>query len=144
MQYRLLKSDGERAFAVVFDEGDEFAGQFLAFAREQNLTAAHFTAIGAFRHAKLGWFDPDQGEYEEVEIDEQVEVLSLVGNVAVHRDEPKVHAHVVLGRRDATACGGHVLEAHVRPTLEVTVTEAPTHLRRVLDEATGLPLIRPA
>ncbi len=143
MQYKQLNSGREKTFAVVFDEGDEFAEGMLAFAKEQNLTAAHFTAIGAFRDVKVGWFDPDKQQYKENQINEQVEVLSLVGNVAEHDGEPKVHAHVVVGKRDATACGGHVLEAHVRPTLEVTVTESPTHLHRIYDQATGLPLIRP-
>jgi uncharacterized protein len=54
----------------------------------------------------------------------------------------QVHAHVVVGRADGTAHGGHLLEAHVWPTLEVVLTEAPAHLRRELDEETGLPLIR--
>ncbi len=143
MQSKLLNSDKEQIYVVVFDEDDEFTEGMLAFAKEHNLTAAHFTAIGAFKDAKLGWFNPGTKEYEENAIDEQVEVLSLVGNVAEHEGRPKVHAHVVLGKRDASACGGHLLEAHVRPTLEVTVMESPTHLHRIHDEKTGLPLIRP-
>jgi predicted DNA-binding protein with PD1-like motif len=38
---------------------------------------------------------------------------------------------------------GHLGEAHVRPTLEVIVTESPAYLRKVKDAATGLALIRP-
>ncbi len=143
MQSKLLNSDKEQTYAVIFDEGDEFSEGMLAFAKEHNLTAAHFTAIGAFKDARLGWFNPGTNEYEENPIDEQVEVLSLVGNVAEHEGRPKIHAHVVLGKRDASACGGHLLEAHVRPTLEVTVMESPTHLHRIHDEKTGLALIRP-
>ena len=70
-----------------------------------------------------------------------MEVLSLLGNVAIKGDEHKLHAHVVLGKRDGTAHGGHLLEAYVRPTLELIVTESPAHLRRVTDEKTGLPLL---
>jgi uncharacterized protein len=47
----------------------------------------------------------------------------------------------VLGRRDGTAHGGHLLEAHVRPTLEVMLTESPVQLRRVFDPGVGLALI---
>lgn len=144
MQYKQLTNDREKTFAVVFTTGEEFAKGMLAFAKEKALTAAHFTGIGAFQYAKLGWFNPEERQYEVNEVDEQVEVLSLVGNVADHQGEPKVHAHVVLGRRDASARGGHILEARVRPTLEITLVESPTHLHRVFDDATGLPLISPA
>ena len=69
---------------------------------------------------------------------EQVEVLSLIGDIAAG----KVHAHVVLGKRSGAACGGHLLAARVRPTLEVILTESPGHLQRKHDPATGLSLIK--
>src|SRR5918994_1943003 len=128
----------ERTFALVFGPGDEVMAGLRAFAKEANLAAARLTAIGAFRDVTLGFFDPDRKEYDKNALNEQVEVLSLLGNVAVHEGKPAVHAHVVVGKRDGTAHGGHLLEAHVRPTLEVIVVESPQHLRRETDEATGL------
>ena len=125
------------------ETGEEFADGMLQFAKEQTLTAAHFTAIGALQDAKLGWFNLDAKDYEQSDVREQVEVLSLVGNVAEHEGQPKIHAHVVLGRRDTSTCGGHLLQANVRPTLEVTVVKSPKHLHRRHDPQTGLPLIRP-
>jgi hypothetical protein len=85
----------------------------------------------------------DAKDYERTRIDEQAEVLSLVGDIARKDGEPKLHVHAVLGKRDATAVGGHLLEAHVRPTLEVVAVVSPAHLRREIDEATGLPLLVP-
>jgi predicted DNA-binding protein with PD1-like motif len=70
-----------------------------------------------------------------------VEVLSLIAYIALNEGEPELHAHVVLGRRDGTTRGGHLLEAHVRPTLEVVLTESPDHLKKKTDEQTGLALI---
>jgi uncharacterized protein len=52
-----------------------------------------------------------------------------------------VHAHVVLGRSDGTALGGHLLEVHVWPTLEVVLDESPAHLRKRSDPETGPALI---
>jgi predicted DNA-binding protein with PD1-like motif len=71
-----------------------------------------------------------------------VEVLSLIGDVALEGTHPKVHAHVVLGLSDSSARGGHLLEAHVRPTLEVILTESPGYLARVHDAKSGLALIK--
>jgi len=70
-----------------------------------------------------------------------VEVVSLVGDVALKDGQPKVHAHLVVAKRDGTAHGGHLMEAHVRPTLEVVLVETPKNLQRKFDEASGLALI---
>lgn len=143
MQTKLLHDGPTRTYAVVFDPDDEVAEGLLAFAREESLSAAHFTGIGAFSGAILGFFDLDRKDYHEIAVSEQVEVLTLAGNIALHDGAPKVHAHVVLGKRDGTALGGHLLQAHVRPTLEVIVTETPATLQREIDDATGLALLRP-
>jgi len=133
---------GERIFALVFDPGNEPMAGLERFAAEAGLEAAYFSAIGAFRVATLGFFDRKRKDYLRIEIAEQTEVLSLTGNVAIHDGKPKIHAHVVLGKRDGTAHGGHLLRAEVWPTLEVILNEAPSHLRRRHDPQTGLPLIR--
>jgi predicted DNA-binding protein with PD1-like motif len=139
---RLHEEGGQKTFALVFDTGDEVVAGLTEFAEHNGLNAASLTAIGAFSEATLGYFDIEKKEYEKIPVEEQVEVLSLVGTVAPKEDgEPQVHAHVVLGRSDGTTRGGHLLEARVRPTLEVIVVESPEHLRRETDEETGLPLL---
>jgi predicted DNA-binding protein with PD1-like motif len=105
------------------------------------LTAAFFFGIGAFEHVTLAFFDLVKKEYEHIPIDEQVEVTSLIGNISMYNGEPKIHAHAVVGKRDGTAHGGHLIEAVVRPTLEVHVSVSDTELRRRLDAETNLPLL---
>ena len=141
MKARLLRSEGQQTFALVFQTGDEVMQGLLAFAKQHDLAASHFSGIGAFSDVTLGYFDWERKDYIRIPVAEQVEVLSLAGDVTLGEDGPKVHAHVVVGKFDGTAHGGHLLEAHVRPTLEVTLIEAPAHLRRTLDPASGLPLI---
>ena len=89
----------------------------------------------------LGYFDWESKEYQKIPVREQVEVLSLIGDVALKDGEPKVHAHVVVGRSDGSTRGGHLLDAHVRPTLEVILVQSPAHLRKHHDEESGLALI---
>lgn len=141
MMHKLLKNGSERIFVVVFESGEKVGEGLTEFARAENLTSAHLSAIGAFKDVVLGYFDLQRKDYLRNVVDEQVEVLSLIGNIFPHEDQPKLHAHVVVGRRDGAALGGHLLEATVRPTLEVIVQEEPRHLRRKLDPRTGLPLI---
>lgn len=142
MKEKLLHEEsGQKTFGVVFDTGDEVVSGLLTFAKQKSLAASHFKAIGAFSDVTFGFFDLGAKDYQKLRINEQVEVLSLIGNIALHKGGPKVHAHVVVGKADGTAHGGHLLEAHVRPTLEVFVVESPARLVRKIDDETGLPLI---
>jgi uncharacterized protein len=143
MRAKVLNEIPERTIALVLDRGDEVMSSLQAFAADHHLTASRLTAIGAFESATVGWFDWERKAYERITVDEQVEVLSLVGDIALDETQrPKVHAHVVLGRRDGSTVGGHLLEARVRPTLEVLVVDSPSYLRRVCDRASGIALIR--
>ncbi len=144
MKSTVLEASGARTWALIFDKGDEPVSGLTAFAKSQGLGGAHFTAIGAFSEVTLGYFDRKARDYKKIPLREQVEVLSLIGDVALDRGEPKVHAHVVVGRADGEARGGHLLEARVWPTLEVVLTESPRHLRKRHDPETGLALIDPA
>ena len=110
----------------------------------EHVTAAQFTAIGAFAGATLGYFDWTTKEYCRNAVDEQVEVASLTGDIALGPDgNPALHIHCVLGRRDGAALAGHLIEGKVRPTLEVILTESPAHLRKRHDPESGLALIDP-
>jgi predicted DNA-binding protein with PD1-like motif len=140
VRWRSIGEGGE-THVLVFDKGDEVMEGLTRFASERGITAGHFTAIGAFSDVTLGFLDPETKEYEPIAVDAQVEALSLVGDVSVEGGKPRIHAHVVVGKRDGSAHGGHLLEAHVWPTLEVVLTESPAHLQRRVDPDTGLPLI---
>lgn len=142
MKARQISSDTERTWALVFDTGDEVVSEIEAFAAREGLSASRLSAIGAFQKATLGYFDTQRRCYEHIPVEAQVEVLSLLGDIALDGQRPKLHAHCVLGRRDGSTVGGHLVEAVVRPTLEVLLIESPAHLRRRHDAATGLALIR--
>jgi len=143
MKSKLLQDAAQKTWVLVFETGEDASAGLLAFARQEKLSASQFTAIGAFRSAQLGYFVLEKRDYECIAIDEQVEVLSLIGDVTHGDSGPKVHAHVVLGKRDGSPWGGHLLKGIVRPTLEVIITESPSHLQRRHDPATGLALIDP-
>ena len=134
---------GLRTLVIVLATDDEAVKSLTSFAVNQRLAASHFTAIGAFSRAVVAYFDWSAKQYRHISIDEQVEVLSLMGDVTIEDGKPKVHAHVVLGKADATAHGGHLIEASVRPTLEIVVTETPRPLHRRFDPTSGVALIDP-
>jgi predicted DNA-binding protein with PD1-like motif len=141
MKTKIIAEGAERTFAVIFDKGEEAIQGLTSFAEEQNLTGSHFTAIGAFEKAVLAYFDRKTKDYKKLPFDEQMEVLVLIGDVALKDGKPQIHAHTVLGRSDGSAWGGHLLQGQVWPTLEVIIHESPSNLRRVFDQETQLALI---
>jgi len=141
MKSKVVEDADVVTYVVVCDPGDEAVSALTRFARAEDLEAAQITAVGAFEHATVGWFDRTARDYRRIHVAEQCELLSLIGDVAEGEDGPILHMHVVLGLSDGTTRGGHLLEARVFPTLEAVVTENPARLRKVMRPDIGIPLI---
>ena len=142
MRSKLINDGPQKTYVLVLDKGDEAVATIEGFARETGIAAAQLTGIGAFSDAVLGFFNWETKDYRKIPVTEQVEVVSLLGDVALGPDgKSALHPHVVVSRADGTAMGGHLLEAHVRPTLEVVLTELPRHLHKRKDAESGLALI---
>ena len=143
MKTKLVSDDpGGRIHVVILDSGEEAFAALTRFANEAKIEAASVTAIGAFEKATVGWFDFDSKTYKKIEVSEQCEVLSAMGDVAVGDDgKASLHIHIVLGLSDGSTRGGHLLAGLVRPTLEVVLTEVPTRLRRKKRADLGIALI---
>ncbi len=141
MRTKLLHDGPERTIAIVLEKGDEVISCLEKVAADMDLSASQFTGLGAFSDVLLGYFSWSEKDYQKIPIDEQVEVLNLTGDITLDGGEPKLHPHVVVGKADGTAHGGHLLKAHVRPTLEIILTELPAHLERRHDRESGLALI---
>jgi uncharacterized protein len=138
-----LIAEYPKTFVVILDTGDEILSSLKSFARTEHLAGSSFKAIGALSAVDLGWLNWETRKYETaVKLQEQVELLSLIGDIALKYDEPQVHAHLVIGRQDGTAHGGHLLSATVRPTCEIVITESPQHLQKEIDPVSGIALIR--
>ena len=127
---------------ALLDSGEEAVAALTKFANDAQLTTASLTAIGAFEKATVGWFDFEKKTYKKIEVGEQCEVLSAIGDVAIGDDgKASLHVHVVLGLSDGTTRGGHLLAGTVRPTLEVVLIDTPSHLRRKKKPDLGIALI---
>ena len=142
MRYQLVASE-PKTYVLVFETGDELASGLKKVATEAKLSSSSFKAIGALSRVKLGWFNWQTKTYEPaVVLDEQLELLSLIGDVALRDGAPEVHSHAIVGKSDGSAHGGHLLEAHVRPTCELVLTESPAHLQKQVDPESGVALIK--
>ncbi|SFQ17482.1 hypothetical protein SAMN03159463_05862 [Mesorhizobium sp. NFR06] len=138
----VAETPGQRTFVVVLDPREEAFAALSEFAGQKAIAGASLTAIGAFEKATVGWFDFGSKSYRKIPVEEQCEVLSAIGDIAVDDNgKPSLHLHAVLGLSDGSTRGGHLLEGVVKPTLEVTVLESPVYLRRTKRPGLGIALI---
>jgi predicted DNA-binding protein with PD1-like motif len=134
-------AEHRRTLVFVLEPGEDPIATLTDRANAYALASCQITAVGGFARATLGYFERAERGYRKIPIDEQVEVLSLLGDIAHDGDRRIVHVHCVVGLRDGTTRGGHLLDAEVWPTLEVIVTEWPRFLEKRFNRNLGLPLI---
>ncbi|HVV28508.1 MAG TPA: PPC domain-containing DNA-binding protein [Rhizomicrobium sp.] len=145
MQSRMVSKPGEtRTWIAVLEAGEEVVDRLLALAVQEDIGNASFVALGAFEKATIAYFDWQAKKYRHIPVSEQVEVITLVGDIVPDdQGKPSLHAHTVLGRADASTRGGHLVRGYVRPTLEVTMRELPAHLARHRHPGLGVALVEP-
>lgn len=144
MWFKVLNNGKSPAeYAVIFRPGDDPYAGLTKFAEDHHIRSAHFTAIGGFHDARLAWFDEQKKMFRVIPIDQQVEVAALIGDIALLDGKPSVHMHCVVALPNGETRGGHILEAHVSPLLEVFLTADPLPLGKKHDPATGLSLMDP-
>jgi predicted DNA-binding protein with PD1-like motif len=144
MKSKAIAGNPERTFVLILEQGEEAFKAITEFANQNGISGASVAAVGAFSRAKVGWFDIEAKRYKPIPVDQQCEVLSLLGDVAQGDDgKASLHLHAVLGLSDGSVRGGHLLDGIVRPTLEVTIVETAAHLRRRKHPDLGLALIEP-
>jgi predicted DNA-binding protein with PD1-like motif len=141
MQYKLLNEiQGVKTFLLAFSTGERLTDQIMAFAADHKISAAYISGIGGLSAVTLAYFDWETKKYNPIPLDEQVELVSFIGNLSMAEGNPRLHAHVAVGRSDGCTMAGHLLDAVVRPTVELVLVESPVTLVRVMDEESRLPL----
>jgi predicted DNA-binding protein with PD1-like motif len=115
-----------RTFHITFQKGDDPAAGLAEFARRNNLTNAHFEAIGAFGSAVIGWSDRPMKAFKVVRINEEMEVAAFNGNIVRNKDgEPVVHAHCVVGiLSNEKVYAGHCLREEISLTMQLYITDS--------------------
>jgi predicted DNA-binding protein with PD1-like motif len=127
-----------------FEKGDEVVVGLLNFLKSKNIKAAHLTGLGAASEVTIAYYNLQTKSYEKQVITEDVEILSLMGNVGVKEDgELVVHIHGTFGRRDFSVFGGHIFEIKISGAGEIHLTSFAGTINRAYDSETGLTLMCP-
>jgi predicted DNA-binding protein with PD1-like motif len=128
-------------YMLRLETGEALIETLTSFAAEQGIGFASISAAGAVSSVRLAYWRPETKAYDERDFDEQLEVVSFQGNVALKEDKPFFHIHGVFGRPDFSVIGGHIKEARVHPTMEIWLHAEDVPVRRGRDESSGLDLL---
>jgi uncharacterized protein len=134
---------GTRHYQLVFEPRAEIMSTLNDFILRNHFKAVHFTALGACTDAVVGFYDPAARDYRRTPYQQQMEIVSLVGDAAPTDGGAGLHAHIALGFADGTVHGGHLFEAHAFPTLELFLVASPNPITRKHDAALNLDLLVP-
>jgi predicted DNA-binding protein with PD1-like motif len=129
------------AFVVRLETGEEIHASLKELARLERIDVAGIEGIGAVYDAVLGYFDRVAREYLRRTVPEEMEILSLAGNLAIKESRPFAHLHIVLGGQNCEAVAGHLFEGKTGATCEMIVRPLKGFVQRKLDPVTGLYLL---
>lgn len=115
--------------------------QLRMVASKEQITAAHFTAIGACSRIMLSRYNHVTKQYDDVTLQDDLEVTGIIGNIGVMGGEVALHAHGTVGDAELRAHAGHIKELVVSATCEVFITLLPGPITRSFDDVTGLNLL---
>jgi predicted DNA-binding protein with PD1-like motif len=128
-----------RNFLVRVRHDSDFLDFLTDVAREQGIEAATFTAVGALKQAKLGFYDQEKHVYVESVLAGPQEIASCTGNISIKNGAPFVHVHAVLADQAGLVRAGHLLAGRV--FAEVNLIElVGEKVTRKRDAVTGLSL----
>jgi hypothetical protein len=121
-------------------KGADLLGALEEQCRTHQITLGEVRAIGAVARARLGYYNQARRQYEFIDLDRPLEILTLTGNVSLKDGKPMVHAHVTLADEEGRAFGGHLAEGAPVFACEFVIQEcrSPQVFRRALDQETGL------
>ena len=128
-------------YLVRLDRGEPLLPTLASFLAGRQVRGAALSAIGAVRQSVLGYFDLQRREYVRRDFPEEMELISLSGNLTWAGSEPIIHAHAVLSGPDFVAHAGHLFSTEIAVSGEVFIWTAPARVERALDESLGLKLI---
>lgn len=114
----MIKAKSGEFWVIRFQDGEQLPKGLTELGFK---AAALLSGVGMLRDLVFAYWDGEK--YVKEPVEEPVELLSLQGNIGEKDGEIVVHAHVVGGKRDGTAVGGHLFSATVHNTVELILRE---------------------
>ena len=137
MNYQFKQGKG----IIILEKDEDLFLSIEEIAKKENLKCGFFNGIGALKKAELGFYHLHKKEYHREFFNDEVELLSMNGNLSLLNEKPFLHIHATLGSDDFSCFGGHLFKAVVAVTCEIRFEIYPFELTRTFNECIGLNLL---
>jgi predicted DNA-binding protein with PD1-like motif len=136
-----ISLEDNRRFMLRFDKGEDVIKGLADFMVSRNFQSGVFQGIGSCTEVELGYFNKNLKEYRKKPFYEDMEIVSVAGNISLFEGKPLVHCHGVFGRTDFTTIGGHVFRLITLATCEIFLIHMEGTLERLNNADFNLSLL---
>jgi len=118
--------------------GDEIVESITSIFKEEKIYSGMINGIGAINQVQLGFYNLESKKYKKKYFNDDYELTSLMGNIALKDGNPFVHIHINMSDENFDVIGGHLFSAVTAASAEVIVLLDNQHIKRELDQKVGL------
>ena len=137
---KVNKNEISEVLIIKLEKGEDLLETLNWIVERENIEAGFFTGIGALSKVRIGIFI--QGKYEEITIEDKLEIVSLLGNISLKDGKPFVHAHITVSKKGGEAFGGHLLPGSIiSVTCEIFLVRLKNPIKREFDKELKLYLL---
>lgn len=129
-------------YILSFQMGEGLQEELIKFCKDEDIRSGFFVGFGGLQELDLSYYNLSEKRYEDKNIKENLEIVSLTGNIARLNNDIIIHMHGVFSDSKSNAIGGHVKKIVVSGTCEVFLTIFDDVIERKYDDATGLNLMK--
>ena len=128
-------------YVVRIDRGEEVISCLTEICKKEKISSGQITGLGATDKVVIGLYSVATKEYHKTELNGEMEITSLIGNISEKDNLPYLHIHINVCNSDMQIFGGHLNECHISATCELYITPGKKKIGRRLDtDVTGLNL----
>ena len=118
--------------------GQELLTEIMNYCQKKDITSGIIMGIiGSVNSARISYLKELPGKYISENYKGPLEIVAAQGSIALISNERVIHIHIQLSS-DKACFGGHLVEAVIFSTAEVTIGELNNQLVRYTDNYTGL------
>ena len=137
---KILKNNEK--YVLSFQIGENLQEELVKFCADEDIKSAFFVGLGGLQELELSYYNLSEKRYEDINIKENLEIVSLTGNISKLNNDTIIHMHGVFSNSKANTIGGHVKKIVVSGTCEIFLTVFDGFIERRYDDTTGLNLMK--
>lgn len=138
MEYRKFGNH----YVIRLEKGEEIVTKVKELCEKEDVKLASLSGIGAVNKVTAGLFRTKEKKYVSKTYEEDMEIVSLGGNVSCMNGETYLHFHISVANEAGEVRGGHLTEAFISATGELVLTRIEGTVDREYSDEIGLNLLK--